>query len=162
MNSSVLAILAVAGFFAILTLLAVAVFYVLSSVSHMKALKALGYDKPWLAWVPGGNLYAVADAALNGDESIMFFGSFVVPAAVFRFWWAIALVLMFVPIIGNLCCFALFIICLGTCYTRLYARLEYKSEQDTMVIGFLSGLFPIIAVCKFLVGKYQCVNYSAE
>ena len=28
--------------------------YVIFSVSHMKALKAMGYDKAWLAWIPYG------------------------------------------------------------------------------------------------------------
>lgn len=29
-------------------------YYVAFSWSHMKALKALGYDKAWLAWIPFG------------------------------------------------------------------------------------------------------------
>ena len=37
--------------------------YVIFSVSHMKALKAMGYDKAWLAWIPYGVWYACADAA---------------------------------------------------------------------------------------------------
>ena len=41
--------------------------YVLYAVSHMKALKALGYKNAWLAWIPYGVFYACADAAAEGE-----------------------------------------------------------------------------------------------
>ena len=39
-------------------------YYVAFSWSHMKALKALGYDKAWLAWIPFGVLFACSDATV--------------------------------------------------------------------------------------------------
>ena len=45
----------------IVVVLIVIAWYVVSSIAHMKALKALGYDKAWLAWIPYGVFYACAD-----------------------------------------------------------------------------------------------------
>ena len=38
----------------LLCLVVVVACYVLYAVSHMKALKALGYKNAWLAWIPYG------------------------------------------------------------------------------------------------------------
>ena len=62
--------------------------YVLYAVSHMKALKALGYKNAWLAWIPYGVFYACADAAAEGEgEKVKLFGSLELPAMVFKLWW---------------------------------------------------------------------------
>lgn len=63
------------------------VYYVAFSWSHMKALKALGYDKAWLAWIPFGVLFACSDAVTGDADQVRMFNSFEVPAAVFKFWW---------------------------------------------------------------------------
>lgn len=41
------------GIAAVILIIAIAC-YVIFSYAHMKALKALGYDKAWLAWIPYG------------------------------------------------------------------------------------------------------------
>ena len=51
----------------LLCLVVVVACYVLYAVSHMKALKALGYKNAWLAWIPYGVFYACADAAAEGE-----------------------------------------------------------------------------------------------
>ena len=59
--------------------------YVLYAVSHMKALKALGYKNAWLAWIPYGVFYACADAAAEGEgEKVKLFGSLELPVMVFK------------------------------------------------------------------------------
>ena len=60
-------------------------YYVAFSWSHMKALKALGYDKAWLAWIPFGVLFACSDAVTGDADQVRMFNSFEVPAAVFKF-----------------------------------------------------------------------------
>ena len=50
------------GIAAVILIIAIAC-YVIFSYAHMKALKALGYDKAWLAWIPYGCTFACADAA---------------------------------------------------------------------------------------------------
>lgn len=47
------------------------------------------------------------------------------------------------------------IIFLGNCYVKIYARLDGTPEQEQQVVGYLSGFLSIIAVVKFLAGKYN-------
>lgn len=69
----------------LLCLVVVVACYVLYAVSHMKALKALGYKNAWLAWIPYGVFYACADAATEGEgEKVKLFGSLELPVMVFQ------------------------------------------------------------------------------
>lgn len=128
--------------------------YVIFSVSHMKALKAMGYDKAWLAWIPYGVFYACADAAAEGEgEKVKLFGSLELPAMVFKLWWILPLALLFIPVNGtveNVITIVLNVVFLGCSYAKMYAKLEGKQESETQAIGCVSGLIPIIAVVKFL------------
>lgn len=148
-------LLAVLGAYLAVFLVIGLVVYVLSSLAHMKALKALGYSKAWMAWIPFVRLYAFADVAADNQESVHMFGSISVPAVLYKFWWVVWIVLPFVPIIGSLASTVVLVVFLGNCYVKMYARLEGTTEQDQQVIGYLSGLLPIIAIVKFLAGKYN-------
>ena len=44
---------------AIAVIIAIA-FYVLMGISIMKMLTIMGYDKPWMAWIPFANTFAIA------------------------------------------------------------------------------------------------------
>lgn len=79
--------LAVLGAYLAVFLVIGLVVYVLSSLAHMKALKALGYSKAWMAWIPFVRLYAFADVAADNQESVHMFGSISVPAVLYKFWW---------------------------------------------------------------------------
>ena len=122
--------------------------YVLYAVSHMKALKALGYKNAWLAF------YACADAAAEVEgEKVKLFGSLELPAMVFKLWWILPLALLFIPVNGtveNVITIVLNVVFLGCSYAKMYAKLEGKQESETQAIGCVSGLIPIIAVVKFL------------
>ena len=143
------------GIYLIFLLVIAIAIYVLYSLSHMKALKALGYANPWMAWIPFLNYWALADVALNGEENMSLFGSLSIPAIVFKLWWVIYIVISCIPKVGGFLGLVLTIICLGTCYIKMYARLDGKDEKDVQVIGYLSGWIPLIAMCKFLAGKYD-------
>lgn len=141
----------------ILVILAVAIaVYVFQSYAHMKALKALGYDKAWLAWIPYANYYACADAVSDNQENVYLFEKYSVPALLFKIWWVIAIVIGWLPINSTVIWILkslVQIVFLGAAYTKMYARLEYKSEQETQVMGCLSGFLPIIAAIKFIAIK---------
>lgn len=148
-------LLAVLGAYLMVFVVIALIAYVLSSLAHMKALKALGYDKAWMAWIPFAQFYALADAAADNQQSVHLFGSVSVPAALYKFWWALWIVVSFIPVIGSIAAFAIIVIFLGNCYVKIYARLDGTSEQEQQVIGYLSGFLSIIAIVKFLAGKYN-------
>lgn len=136
-------------------LVLVGVVCVLYGISHSKALKALGYARPWMVWIPFANCWALAEVALDGEENIKLFDSFSVPATLFKLWWLIMYGVLLIPGVGEILSLALQVICLGTCYTKIYARLDGKTEAETQALGYVSGFFPIIAVFKFLMGRYN-------
>lgn len=149
------AIIAALGAYLIFLLVIAVAVYVLYSLSHMKALKALGYDKPWMAWIPFACYWAFAEAALNGEDNVQLFGSLNLPGIALKLWWVVAYIVMWVPAVGRLLYVVVTIIGLGTCYIKMYARLDGKDEKDVQAIGYVSGFLPIIAVFKFLAGKYD-------
>lgn len=128
---------------------------VLYGISHSKALKALGYARPWMVWIPFANYWAFAEVALDGEENINLFDSFSVPATLFKLWWLIMYGVSVVPGVGAILSTVMRVICLGTCYTKVYARLDGKTEEETQGLGYVSGFFPIIAIFKFLMGHYD-------
>jgi len=137
--------LAVLGAYLAVFLVIGLVVYVLSSLAHMKALKALGYSKAWMAWIPFVRLYAFADVAADNQESVHMFGSISVPAVLYKFWWVVWIVLPFVPFIGSLASTVVLVVFLGNCYVKMYARLEGTTEQEQQVIGYLSCFLPMIS-----------------
>lgn len=139
--------------FAVVILIAV---YVLCAVSHMKALKAIGYDKAWLAWIPYGIWFACADSVSEGEDQVRLFDSFNLPALVFKLWWIIPLALVFIPLnstVENVINVVLRVVFLGCSYAKMYAKLDAKKEKDEQVLGCVSGFIPIVAIVKFLTIK---------
>lgn len=127
--------------------------YVLFSISHMKALKALGYKNAWLAWIPYGVWFACADSVTQGEENVKLFDSIEIPAIIFKFWWVLPLALTFLPLNAraeNIINLAMNVVFLGCTYAKMYARIEGRAEKDEQVLGCVSGFLPIIAVIKFL------------
>lgn len=127
--------------------------YVLYGLSHMKALKALGYDKAWMAWIPYAWYFACADAVSGEDENVKLFDSFEIPTIIFKLWWIVPLAFYFIPLNSRLeyvINLALQIVFLGCTYAKMYARLENRAEKDEQVLGCVSGFLPIVAVVKFL------------
>ena len=55
-----------------------------------------------------------------------------------------------IPYAGTILTFAIRIICKGHVFTRIYARCEEKTEAETEIIGYLSGIFDIVGVFKCL------------
>ena len=87
------------GLGAILACVAIVVaVYVFYGLSHMKALKALGYDKAWLAWIPYGVYFGCADAVSGNEENVMLFNKFSVPSMVFKLWWVLPIIISCLPL----------------------------------------------------------------
>lgn len=123
--------------------------YVLSSLGTYKVLKKLNYANPWMAWIPVLSLFALAHVTGNEEGNTKVLG-YDVPTMVFSFWWIVYAAVSYIPHVGGLLATAVCVICLGTCFINIYSRCENKSEQEVTAIGYVSGLIPIIAYCKFL------------
>lgn len=137
----------------LLSLIISIAFYVFQSAAHMKALQRLGYHSAWLAWIPYVQYYACADAVCDKQEQVFLFNKLSAPAWLLKFWWVLTFAVNWLSVnafIVTVLKLALQVFFLGAVYTKMYARLEYKAEEDTQVIGCISGLLPIIASIKFI------------
>ena len=123
--------------------------YVLYGFSHMKALKMMGYQNAWAAWIPFYKSYALADCIPETKGEVKM-ASLSIPGDLFKFWWILSFLVGFIPGIGTLASIAINIFCGGFCYTSIYSILERKPKNEVETIGYLSGWLNIIASFKFL------------
>lgn len=123
--------------------------YVLYGVSHMKALKMMGYQNAWAAWIPFYNSYALADCIPETRGEVQL-ASLTIPGDLFKLWWLLSFIVGFVPVIGTLASLAINIFCGGYCYSSIFSILERKPKHEVETIGYLSGWLDIIASIKFL------------
>ena len=141
------ALVAMLGAYLIFILVIGVVCWVLYGISHMKALKAVGYDKAWMAWIPLANMWALAEVALDGDESMTLFGSLNIPAIAFKLWWVVGFVSSFIPMVGGFLNLVLTVICLGTCYIKMYAKLDGRDEKDVQALVYVHVFFYFSLFC---------------
>ncbi len=139
-----------AGFLLIGSLISLGI-WVFISITHMKALRMLGYATPWFAWIPFLNYVAFADSIQEG-ETITILGQ-EIPFKFFRFWWVLCLVAPFIPVVGTILGYVIQVLCLGTNYIKMFAKLENRTEEDVQVVGYVSGLLPIVAAVKLMLVK---------
>lgn len=134
--------------FAAVTFALVIIVYIWSGIQISKVLRMLGYQKSWMAWIPLANYYALADAIKDENNNITAFGRDI-NYLFFAFFWIIGLVLSYIPRVGTLLNLTASIIGLGSVFSTIYSRLEDKKIKDTLMIGLISGLIPIVALIKF-------------
>ena len=119
----------------------------------MKALANIGYDKPWMAWIPFANVYACMEAVSGGQDNVRILNSFDIPVMLYKLWWIVMLVVSFIPVIGGFLTVVLRVVFMGDAYAKMYSALERKPIEDCRVIGYVSGFINIIASIKFLTNK---------
>lgn len=138
--------------------LMVAVLYAFHAGGEYVMLKRMQYDRPWFAWIPLCNLYALADVATEGMDEVRLY-KWNIPVMWFRFWYAGIIVLNMIPIIGGLASTALSIICFAMCYIKIFAYCENKCEEDVRVISYIAAIIPVVATVKFyLYGSRRRIN----
>lgn len=130
----------------------VVAFYVLFAIGTMKVLKARGHAYPWMAWVPVLNYFALGQTCDEGDGNVTLIG-LRIPTLVFSLWFVLFLVVGYIPNVGSLLQTIVQVLFFGRTCQCVYAKMEGKPENETAVIGYLSGLLPIIAMVKFLCYK---------
>lgn len=145
-----LGVLVGAGIVVVLIALVIVVAaYILASLGTQKVLKKFQYPRPWMAWIPFANYYALADILQDKEGNTSILGQ-KVPAMLFNFWFVVPFALSYVPGVGSILYMVANIILYGTICTFIYSRIDNKPEKDVRVLGYLSGWISIIAIIKFL------------
>lgn len=137
---------------ALIFLVAIVLWYVLSSIAHLRALKALGYDKAWLAWIPYGCYFACADAITSEEDTqVSILNKFSVPTMLFKLWWVALIIVPMLNLnssLSSVVIFALQVVFLGHTYATMYALLDETSLEDNTVIGIVSSIIPFVVIYK--------------
>ncbi len=139
--------------------------YVLNSLGREYVLKYLGFRHPWMAWLPLIGTIKLAACCDEGENKVNILGR-TLPLELFMLWpladplWRL-LPTDFLPlgIAGIVFCFAVDILLGGAMYAILYAKMEGKTRRECAVLGYITGVFPIIAMVKFLIYRHHG-NYT--
>lgn len=131
----------------------VVVSYLWSSIVIRYMLKRVGYSHPNFAFVPFLNIYAMSDALPGG--LVMVLGKFEVAHDIFKFWWLISFLIMFIPVVGPLVGILLNFGCLITIYTFFYKFFKIPANYVfflSLISVFIPFVFLIIGTA-FMVKK---------
>ena len=125
--------------------------YILISIAYSKALKLMHYQKTWMGWIPVVKNYALADCIKSDNGKITFLNS-EMDSTVFNVLCLIMGILQFSSINSptSILYYIAKTLLLGTCFTHIYAYVEGKNKTETAAIGYVSGLFGIVAIFKIL------------
>lgn len=134
------------GFNMIFVVIPALVIYVIEALAYYKLLTRMDYTNAWMAWIPYLNYFALADCVCYSDY-INIIGQ-EINTKLFRFWFIVSAILGCIPYVGSMLAFIIQTLCLGYCFTEIFASLEHKMTDETKLIGHLSGAFPIIGVIK--------------
>ena len=147
-------------FMVVIVAIAIAV-WVLWGKSTSKVLKAFDYANSWMAWIPVLNYFALAQITADKDKNTTVI-KWKIPTIAFSLWFIVGWVLAEIPNVGSILNIVLQVICLGTCFTFIYSKCEGKTVEEVQAIGYVSGLIPIIALCKFLSYKSDVITANIK
>lgn len=136
----------------------------------MFMLDTLGYQKPWQAWIPILNVYAATSVfyGTTNEGNVKLLNRIEVPVIFLKMHQVITILLNLIisltartqltqltqPVL-QLLILTIQVICMGTIFTNLYAMLKRSTPEAEMLLGIISGLFPIIPI---LIIPSMCIN----
>ena len=121
--------------------------YIITSTVFYKLYKRMGYKLALLAWIPyvrEGVLVLLTD--LDNTNSINILGK--------RFnrnlvkFFPLLYLLVFIPMIGTILVVLTKLFIFGSVCRDLYCKVERLSQKDVKIIGYFSGIFPVVLIAK--------------
>lgn len=131
--------------------------YVFTSISYMKIFKSYNYAHPGYAFIPLYNLYILADLTCKDHFKI---GEFRVEKKYFVWWWLIAIVIGFIPVLGKFIQFVIIIVAEGYCRKVAFTKLDRKYSDS--IIAYISVIIPIVMWFIVIPSKKIYYNDSDE
>lgn len=140
-DASLFTILALGGFFALITLILIITMYVLSSVGLYRLAINQKIDNPWIAWIPIANMYILGSLIKN-----IKIDSYEIPRIelVLPIGCLLTMLLSPIPLIGWIINIAYFVLCLLTIF-KLYKM--YRPNQAvvwlilSIILPFMGPIF---------------------
>jgi hypothetical protein len=147
-------------------------FYILQSIGLYKMAKKLGYDSPWLAWIPFVNLYIMFILPKHSFEPLVIKQEIMNRGNAFWIYMGVTFgtnivinifsAMSEIPVIGILCSLMSVILSLGMIFSMIIFQyplyrdlLELFFTKETASICAIVGmLFPMaLSVILFIAGK---------
>lgn len=129
--------------------------YVWTSILLQRALTYVGHPKPWAAWVPYYRYYVLSELCNEKDGNVTIFG-YKVRADLFNLWILFALLVSFIPVIGQFAAIVLQWICGYYCYSVLFARIKHTYVGDSnIIIGAILAILIPLALPILLMTTYN-------
>lgn len=137
------------------------IIYLISVVTNYLALKRVGYDKAYLAFIPFVNMWALTQVCYSQDGYIEIFGK-KINKTLFDFYWAIMLVVSSIPYIGGIAALLLRFFGVGKCMEDLYTRMDSNIVKDSnkwlAYIGAGFGIEIFFTIYKLISTQRQNVQ----
>lgn len=152
----------------------IAAYYIFTSAANAKALRLLGYDRAWFAWIPYLRYYALASATRDNEKSTGIFNRWNIPTPLYELWFVFLLLIqmldgsngdifmVYMSVPAMILYFIVMAIFLGNSYAKIYARLTDKGQEECMTLGLWSGVLPIIAAIEFCAVKKKNIRKNKE
>lgn len=118
--------------------------YAIQALAWYRMFDMCGHYKPWAAWIPIYNLLVMCECC--DADYVDLIGSIRVPMKIFRFWWIVAIVLCWVPLVGFILDLALIVLCMGWIYMNILANVRNTSPEEEMMNGYICATNPILAI----------------
>ncbi len=132
----------------VLTVIVSIALYILASLGNYYVFKRLNFEYAWLAWIPIASAVVLGLLAQDEESQITIFGQ-KLPGIIVALYMIWAGVLNNVPYIGSILALACTIILGGTINAIIFAKMEGKTQQETQVMGYISGFIGIVRIVKF-------------
>ena len=124
--------------------------YVFTAKWHNKLLEYMEYENAWFAWIPILSNYALADMVCSWvEEETVKLGNNSISKSFIRLYPIIALVVNFIPGIGQLASLIVYLLLGGYVYQQVFAVMEECDPEQCKGIGMISGWINIIGATKF-------------
>lgn len=135
------------GMYWLIIIIAV-VMYVIGSLARAKVLKNLGYDKPWMGWIPIGDTYALVTSLRYGGTADLPF-NINVPIWVVQFYGVISYLISIIPVVGGIVGVLMRLVCGYWLYAHLFGIIDGKQPSEETGLAIVSAFIGIVAIVKF-------------
>lgn len=143
-------LLGAAGIVVILLLVVLIALYVCNALGVSYALKSLGFEHAWFAWIPVLNYIALSYAACRDEDGNAELFGFKLPGVVFSLWILLYFLIKKVPVVGGVLGIVVKVLFYGKTLQAVYAKFEKRGESEVAAIAYVSALIEIVAIVKLM------------
>lgn len=124
--------------------------YLWSSIVYGTILKACGYDKPWLVWIPILRYWAISWLMTDDNDSPVsrMYGVIPMLDIVLKLFWLWIPALVYTPVVGPILSIVFWLFFSVWLYTAIAAKCLGTYWTDELAMGIVSTIIPLVAMIR--------------